>query len=177
MLKVTQSAEFASRLKLLFSAVVSLGLGIGMIFLPYRLFGILMTVLPWVLLLSGAVKFANFIKLRQQRKKYFMQLVFSILLVIAGVLLLKFTHWRDVVLWYIFTGYLFVSAYITMRPIWQPGVEKQIFTRLLGALTVWGFVLLLLFMPRSGLSEALQLLGIFTAAWGVYQLLLPQVEH
>lgn len=177
MLKVTQSAEFSSRLKLLISAVVSLGLGLGMIFFPYRLFGILMTLLPWVLLLSAAGKFAEFIKLRQQRKKYFVQLVFSILLTAAGAMLLYFTHWRDIVLWYIFAGYLFVSAYITMRPVWQPGVEKQIFARSLGALTVWGFALLLLFMPRSGLSEALQLLGIFTAAWGVFQLLLPPVEH
>ena len=87
--------------------------------------------------------------------------------------LFRWAEWRDGVLWYIFVGYLIFSAYLNMRPAWLPGVEKHAFARYAGGLTVWGFAVLLLFMPRSGLSDALQLLGIFTVAWGLYQLFLP----
>lgn len=175
--KVNQSAEFSSRLKLLFWAAFSLLLGLGMIFFPYRLFGILMTLLPWALLLAGVKNLVDFVQLYRRNKKFLLKLSGAVLLLVSGALLLKFIHWRDVVLWYIFVGYLIISAYIIMRPAWQPGLEKQIFSRTAGALTVWGFAVLLLFMPRSGLSEALLLLGVFTVGWGMFQLLLPPAER
>ena len=66
-----------------------------------------------------------------------------------------------------------LSAYANMRPAWRPGLERHVFARYAGGIIVCGFAMLLLFMPRSGLSDALQLLGVFSAAWGIYQLLLP----
>ena len=82
-------------------------------------------------------------------------------------------QWRDVILWYLFIVYLVYSAYQLWQPVRARGVAKQIFWRSLGGLTAAGFAVMLLLKPRSGLSEALMLLGGFLICWGTFQLLLP----
>ncbi|MBR2356395.1 MAG: hypothetical protein IKA65_00025 [Lentisphaeria bacterium] len=165
------TATFNDRLQLLFWACFSLLLGLGFIFYGFVVFGYLVAALPWILSVAGGLIFLSGI-LRKSRRGYF-KIVLGAVIFCCGIALFRWPEWRDGVLWYIFTAYLAISAYINMRPAWRRGVEKHVFARYAGGLTVWGFAALLLFMPRSGLSDALQLLGFFAAAWGVYQLLLP----
>ena len=171
----SKTFSMSLRFQLMFLAAFSLALGIGLVIWPFIFFGCMVMALPWGLLavalliwLAGLRGISDW-----RRKKRLPSLIGGSLFLIGGLLLLHFSHWRDMVLWYIFAAYLIFSAYCMLRPAWLPGVEKQSFARWIGALTVWGFVVLLLFMPRSGLSDALQLLGVFTAGWGAYQLLLP----
>lgn len=165
------SANFQHRLQLLFWAVFSLLLGVGFIFSGFVVFGYLVAVLPWVLSTAGAILVISGIP-RKSKHRY-MRIIPGAIILCAGLALFRWAHWRDSVLWYIFVLYLVISAYVNMRPAWHPGLEKHAFARYMGGLTVWGFAALLLFMPRSGLSDALTLLGIFTVAWGIYQTALP----
>ena len=168
------TATFNHRLLLLFWACFSLLLGLVFIFYGFIVFGWLVTVLPWVLSISGIVLLLSGIP-RKSRRRYF-KIVTGAVIFCCGAALFRWAEWRDGVLWYIFVGYLLLSAYQTMRAARLPGVERHAFARYIGGVTVWGFAALLLFMPRSGLSDALQLLGVFAAAWGLYQLLLPANE-
>ena len=166
------TTKFNNRLQLLFWACFSLLLGLGFIFRGFAVFGYLIAILPWFLSIAGAVWAISAI-LRKSGKNKYLPMLAGALIFCCGLILFYRVQWRDVVLWYIFAGYLFLSAYLNMRPAWRPGLEKHAFARYSGGLTVCVFAVLLLFMPRSGLSDALQLLGIFTAAWGIYQLALP----
>lgn len=166
------TATFNHRLLLLFWACFSLLLGLGFIFYSFVVFGYLVTLLPWILSAAGAGLFLSGVPRKSAGQKYF-RFALGTVILCCGAALFRWAEWRDGVLWYIFVGYLIFSAYLNMRPAWLPGVEKHAFARYAGGLTVWGFAVLLLFMPRSGLSDALQLLGIFTVAWGLYQLFLP----
>ena len=159
------------RRQLLFWAVFSLLLGFGFLFFRFVIFGYLSMLLPWALCLVGAGLIFNGIPRKSKRR--YIKIAAGILIAALGGVLFYWARWRDSVLWYIFVLYLLISAYNNMRPAWLPGVEKHVFARCAGGLTVWGFAALLLLMPRSGLSDALQLFGIFSAAWGMYQILLP----
>lgn len=163
------------RMQLVFWAIFSLLLGASFIFYGFVVFGWLVTVLPWALSISGIVLLLSGVP-RKSRRRYF-KIVLGAVIFCGGAALFRWAEWRDGVLWYIFVGYLILSAYQTMRAARLPGVERHAFARYIGGVTVWGFSALLLFMPRSGLSDALQLLGAFAAAWGVYQLLLPPPDR
>ena len=165
------SANFQHRLQLLFCALFSLGLGLGFIFSEFAVFAYLVMLLPWLLSISGILLVISAVW--RKRKHRSIKIASAAVLIAAGIVLFRWAYLRDPMLWYFFVLYLIVSAYINMRPAWHPGLEKHAFARYVGGVTVWGFAALLLFMPRSGLSDALTLLGCFTAAWGVYQILLP----
>lgn len=166
------TTKFNYRWQLLLWACFSLLLGLGFIFSGFAVFGYLVAALPWILSLTGAFLAISNISRKPGKWKYFL-IISGTVICLGGTALFYWVQLRDVVLWYIFAGYLFLSAYLNMLPAWRPGLEKHAFARCVGGFTVWGFAALLLFMPRSGLSDALQLLGIFTAAWGMYQLALP----
>lgn len=165
------TAIFPHRLQLLFWACFSLLLGVGFIFYSFVVFGYLVAALPWVLSICGAGLFISG-ALHKGHRRY-TKIISGALIFCGGLVLFHWGHWRDTVLWYIFVVYLLLSAYANMRPAWRPGLERHVFARYAGGIIVCGFAMLLLFMPRSGLSDALQLLGVFSAAWGIYQLLLP----
>ena len=164
---------FAYRSRMICHALLGIVFGAGMIFLPYWLFGVMMFLLPYGVWAAGLWQIVKALKLHSQRKNYVRILLCGLLLVAgAGLVFWKF-QWRDIILWYLFTLYLLYSAYQVWRPVRARGVAKQIFWRSLGSLTAAGFAVLLLLKPRSGLSEALTLLGGFLIAWGIFQLLLP----
>ena len=165
------------RLKLTLGAAIALLLGGGMFFYPYVIFGYLVGVLPWCLLVLGAFFALNALRCRQRRKSYFPAALLALILLGDGALLLWRPAWCDTALWYIFAGYLLVSAWQVLLPARKPGVEKQTLWRYAGAISVWGFVALMLCKPRSGLSEALMLLGVFLVCWGIFQLLLPSPQE
>ena len=166
------------RWQLLFWAVFSLLLGLGFIFYGFVVFGYLTVILPWLLTGCGLLCWFRGVMSRKNKRSHaYTAIVAGAVIFCCGIILFKWAQLRDGVLWYIFVLYLIFSAYFTMRPAWRPGLEKYAFSRWLGGLTVWGFAVLLLLMPRSGLSDALQLLGIFSAAWGVYQIMLPPVRE
>lgn len=165
------------RFKLTAWAVVTLLLGAVMFFYPYIVFGYLVTALPWALLGGGVFCGLKTAALRRRRKKYFRSGWLAAVLLGAGGVLLWQTVWVDTVLWYIFALYLLISGWQNLRPVWIPGLEKQIWWRYAGSLTVWGFVLLMLLKPRSGLSEALMMLSLFFISWGIFQLLLPPPQE
>ena len=165
------SANFQHRLQLLFCALFSLGLGLGFIFSEFAVFAYLVMLLPWLLSIGGILLWISGIQ--RKSKRNYVKIVLGAIIFCIGIALFRWAYLRDPMLWYFFVLYLVVSAYINMRPAWHPGLEKHAFARYIGGVTVWGFAALLLFMPRSGLSDALTLLGCFTAAWGVYQILLP----
>ena len=172
-MQTTKTFSRSWRLQLIFWAAFSLLQGLGLTVMPFVVFGYLLAALPWGLIVLGCWLLLAGFHNRSRRQKHLPELFVGAAVGAAGVLLIYWVHWRDVVLWYLFVGYLIVSAYCTVRPAWQTGVERQVFARWIGALTVWGFAALLLFMPRSGLSDALQLLGIFTVGWGVFQIAMP----
>ena len=167
---------FTQRIQLIFWAVLSLLLGVGFICCGFVVFGYLVAVLPWALSAAGLLLWFRSILPRRGRKNY-TGIVLGAVIFCCGIALFRWAYLRDAFLWYIFVVYLIISAYINMRPAWRRGLEKYVIARYIGGLTVWGFSALLLFMPRSGLSDALQILGVFSAAWGVYQLLLPPVRE
>ena len=168
------STKSNHRLQLLAGGCFSLLLGLGFIFYGFVVFGYLTVILPWLLTIGGLWCWGSgVISRKNKRNRAYTVIIAGAVIFCGGIVLFKWAHLRDGALWYIFVGYLIVSAYFTMLPAWRPGLEKHAFARCMGGLTVWGFAALLLLMPRSGLSDALQLLGIFSAAWGVYQLSLP----
>lgn len=168
--------DFTRRIQLIFWAVFSLLLGVGFIFCGFVVFGYLVAALPWALSAAGLLLWFRSILPRRRRKNY-AGTVLGAVVFCCGIVLFRWAYLRDAFLWYIFVAYLIISAYVNMRPAWNRGVEKYVLARYIGGLTVWGFSALLLFMPRSGLSDALQILGVFSAAWGIYQLLLPPVRE
>ena len=161
------------QLKVFFMAVFTLLLGGGMIFYPYRLFGMLVMILPWAAALGGFIALGSALQRRYKRKKYILQLFWAVLLLTGCAALYRFPGWCDAVLWYIFAGFLFASAWRIMQPVRMRGVERQIIWRLAGGVLATGLAVLMLLKPRSGLSDALMLLGFFSVGWGFFQLLLP----
>ena len=166
---------FAFRFKLLLLAAFSLVLGLGLVFYSFTVFGYMIFLLPWVLTAAGILLWLAGVL--DKRRRNYRKIISGSIIFCSGIVLFRWPEWRDAALWYIFAGYLIISARHTFQPVLMRGVEKQPFIRAIGALTVWGFAGLMLFMPRSGLSDALTLLGIFTAAWGAFQLLLPPVRE
>ena len=161
------------QLKVIFRAIFILLLGLGMIFWPYRLFGLLVMILPWAAALCGLMALGKVVQLRKKRQKYYLPLLLAVVLLSGGGVLYWRPGWCDVVLWYVFAGGLFASACYVMQPVWMRGVERQIIWRLAGGMLAVGLAVLMLLKPRSGLSDALLLLGIFSVGWGFFQLLLP----
>ena len=165
------------RIKLAIWAIATLLLGLGMLIWPFVTFRLLITLLPVVLIAAGVLTAMWAFQRRRNRRPYRRYWLLSAALLTGGTLLWIFLQWRDVALWYGFAVYLAVSGWQNMRPVWQRGVEMQPFWRILGALTVWAFAALMLYMPSSGLSEALRLLGVFTVSWGTFQLLIPPPQE
>lgn len=161
------------RIKLIIWAAAALLLGACMIAWPFAVFRVLIGLLPLSLLAASLLTAFVAFQRKNARKRHRRCWLLAAVLLTSGLLLYHFLQWRDVVLWYGFALYLYISGWQNLRPAWQRGVDMQPIWRVLGSLTVWGFGALMLLMPSSGLSEALQLLGIFTACWGVFQLLLP----
>ncbi len=161
------------RFRQILAALLTILLGLGMIFFPFRLFSYLVSFLPWGLLLSGAWCIVCARGKKRQRTSRIKWLFLAIILLADGLILYYQTQWRDIVLWYLLAFYWFFSAWQLLQPIWHRGVEKQTLARCLGVLPVFTLALLMLFRPRSGLSDALTLQGIFAVGWGLFQLLLP----
>ena len=166
---------FACRFKLLLWAAFLLALGLGLIFYSFTVFSYMVFLLPWALTAGGILLWTAGVI--DKRHRNYRKIISGAVIFCGGIVLFRWSEWRDAALWYIFAGYLIISAWHTFRPVLMRGVERQPFARTIGALTVWSFAGLMLFMPRSGLSDALTLLGIFTAAWGAFQLLLPPVRE
>ena len=169
----TENFTSSCRIKLAIWALVTLLLGLAMLFYPYVVFGYLVESLPWAILIAGGVFATKAWTLKRRRKKYFPNMFAAVVLLGGSAAVFWQPSWRDTVLWYVFAGYLIISAWQTLRPTRLPGVEKQTVIRYAGALAVWLMALLMLLKPRSGLSDALLLLSVFLISWGAYQLLLP----
>lgn len=146
-------------------------LGAGLLFKPFLVFGCLMKLLPWSLLAVGVITaLLGFMSRPVSR----VRAIIGIVLTLDGFVLLFESQWCDVVLWYGFALLLLWTAWDTLRWIFRPGTARQTFWRLAGGGVALAFGLLMLWKPRSGLSEALELLGIFALAWGVFLLALPR---
>lgn len=170
--------SFKYQLNNIIAASAALLLGLGMFFFPYRVFGGLVAILPYGLIFAALIGIVSGARLKRNRSKRYIPVMAAALAVgILGIVLLSQKHWCDSVLWYIFMLYLVFSAYRLLQPAWQRGLETQKIWRYLSALTVWGFALLMLFKPQSGLSDALTILSIFLIAWALFQLLLPPPQE
>jgi len=153
------------------AGAILLLLGGGLLIKPFVVFGYLVKFLPWVLLAVGAVlAFAGFTGRPIRR----VRAVIGIVLVVDGFVLLFESRWRDVVLWYGFALLLLFTGWDTLRLAFRPGTARQTFWRLAGGGVALAFGALMLWKPRSGLSDALTLLGIFAVAWGIFLLALPR---
>ncbi len=158
----------------LLAAALTLLLGAGLLYRPYWVFAWLVALLPPVLLSAGVwlVALGALADRRERGKRRRLLLAGLVLLASGGGLWFE-PSWRDAVLWYCFAGWLFYTAFLTIRPALARGVERQVFWRWGGGLAALGLGILMLWKPRSGLSDALLLLGGFALAWGVFQLALP----
>lgn len=165
--------SFAYRFRMGVYALLGIISGILMVLFPYQFFGLMMWFLPYVVWIIGLYFLAIALRLRSRLRRYMRELVISLLIISSAGLVFWKIQWRDVLLWYLMTSYVFYSAYQVWLPVRARGVKKQQFWRWLGGLTAAGFGVFLIFMPRSGLSEAVRIAGGFLIAWGVYQLLLP----
>ena len=165
--------SFAYRFRMGCQALAGIIAGIFMLLSPYRFFGLMMWLLPYIVWAIGLYYLAVALRLRDRLRKYMKELIMSLLIISSAGLVFWKIQWRDVLLWYFMAFYVFYSAYQLWRPVRARGIDKQQFWRWLGGLTAGGFGFFLLFMPRSGLAEALRILGGFLICWGFYQLLLP----
>jgi uncharacterized membrane protein HdeD (DUF308 family) len=145
-----------------------------LILLPRRVFALMCWLLPCVCVPCGLWNMFRAFQLpRKERWRRFGKFVAGAILLASGILLWVFFQWRTLVMWYVMVLYLAVSAWQNLRPVWARAVEKQIFWRVLGSITVLGFAVVMLRMPGSMLNTALMILGCFMIAWGMFQLLLP----
>ena len=152
-------------------------LGTALLLWPFKIFGMLMQVMPWGILAVAAWSIIYALKQKSRRKAWLGRLLAGLILLAVGSVALCKMEWRDVFLWYCFAGILAFSAWQVVKILRMRLSNKHSLWRYLGALTVWGMVILMLFKPQSGLSDALALLGVFSIAWGVFMLLLPSPEE
>jgi uncharacterized membrane protein HdeD (DUF308 family) len=151
--------------------------GVGLLLCPFMLFGLLLEIMPWLMLLIGIWQIFSAWDQKKRRKSYLAKGFAGGVLLIFAILMFCKLEWRDVVLWYCFALLLVISGWHCFMPLRVRAWNRLALWRYLGVFTVWGFACLMLFKPRSGLSDALSLLGVFAAAWGVFQLLLPPPEE
>ena len=158
----------------LLSGKLFLLFGAALLIRPFWVFGWLVQLFPWLLTVSGALCAAGALTRKPFGK---IQMVAGAVGIGLGVWLFRAPVWRDRVLWYVLAALLLWSGAVMLSGAFRPAVARQTFARVLGGGTAAVFALLMFFKPRSGLSDALTLIGLFTLAWGVYLAALPRRQE
>ena len=150
------------------SGVLFLMFGAALALAPFRMFGYLVKLLPWLLGASGALLAASALRKPPLRPAAMLS---AAALPAAGIWLGFMAHYRDRALWYLAAGVLAWSAFRVLVSAFRSGAGL---VRIPAALPALLFAGLMLYRPRSGFSSALTLFGVFALAWGTVLLTLPR---